>query len=146
VAGWAFAALQVIRGLTTRFDGAAVRAHLLPVAWIGGLFLWQGMQYVQSMRYLLPIYPMLAIMAASLLWWLVDWPEHGVTPASQIRARSPRTLRRRQSRPSKHPQRIWARRPETIARPDLSALTTLSTRCHAFARAFATMLLPWRTA
>jgi YYY domain-containing protein len=71
--GWAFAALQVIRCLTSRVDGAAVRAHLLPVAWIGGLFLWQGMQYVQSMRYLLPIYPMLAMMAAWLLWWLVDW-------------------------------------------------------------------------
>ena len=49
-----------------------MRAHILPVAWIGGMFLWQGLQYVQSMRYLLPIYPLLAMMAAWLLWWLVE--------------------------------------------------------------------------
>jgi YYY domain-containing protein len=49
----------------------AWRAHLLPVAWIGGMFLWQGLQFVQSMRYLLPIYPLLAIMAAWVLWRLV---------------------------------------------------------------------------
>ena len=49
------------------------RVHLLPVAWIGGMFLWQGLQYVQSMRYLLPIYPLLAIMAAWLLWGVVEW-------------------------------------------------------------------------
>jgi YYY domain-containing protein len=71
-AGWALAALQIIRGLTVRPDPAAVRAHLLPVTWIGGMFLWQGLQYVQSMRYLLPIYPLLCMMAAWLLWWLVD--------------------------------------------------------------------------
>ncbi len=73
-AGWALAAWQIGRGLTRRFapPGAdAWRAHLLPVAWIGGMFLWQGLQYVQTMRYLLPIYPMLAMMAAWLLWWLV---------------------------------------------------------------------------
>ena len=71
-AGWAFAAWQIIRGLTIRSDTRAVRAHLLPVAWIGGMFLWQGLQYVQSMRYLLPLYPILCMMAAWLLWWLVD--------------------------------------------------------------------------
>jgi len=49
------------------------RDHLLPVAWIGGMFLWQGLQYVQSMRYLLPTYPHLAIMAAWLLWGVVEW-------------------------------------------------------------------------
>jgi YYY domain-containing protein len=48
------------------------RNHILPVVWIGGMFLWQGLQYVQSMRYLLPIYPLLALMAAWFLWWLVD--------------------------------------------------------------------------
>ncbi|MGC8779669.1 MAG: DUF2298 domain-containing protein [Anaerolineae bacterium] len=48
------------------------RNHLLIVAWIGGMFLWQGLQYVQSMRYLLPIYPHLAIMAAWLLWRPVE--------------------------------------------------------------------------
>ncbi|MCU0503299.1 MAG: DUF2298 domain-containing protein, partial [Anaerolineae bacterium] len=74
-AGWALAALQVIIGLTRvpgRRPTPPFRAHLLPVAWIGGMFLWQGLQFVQSMRYLLPIYPLLAIMAAWLLWYLVE--------------------------------------------------------------------------
>ncbi len=71
-AGFAVAAFRLIRGMTLRADPAAVRAHILPVAWIGGMFLWQGLQYVQSMRYLLPIYPLLAIMAAWLLWRGVD--------------------------------------------------------------------------
>ncbi len=71
-AGWALGAWQVIRGMTLRPDGKAVRMHILPVAWIGGMFLWQGLQYVQSMRYLLPIYPTLVMMAAWLLWWIVD--------------------------------------------------------------------------
>jgi len=74
-AGWALAVLQVVLGLT-RVPGQRptppFRAHLLPVAWIGGMFLWQGLQFVQSMRYLLPIYPLLAIMAAWVLWYLVE--------------------------------------------------------------------------
>ena len=75
-AGWALAALQVVLGLTRIPRAAPDAAHfvrtLLPVAWIGGMFLWQGLQYVQSMRYLLPIYPLLAIMAAWVLWYLVE--------------------------------------------------------------------------
>jgi YYY domain-containing protein len=71
-AGWALATWQIMRGLTIKADPEAVRAHLLPVVWIGGMFLWQGLQYVQSMRYLLPIYPILCMMAAWLLWRLVD--------------------------------------------------------------------------
>ena len=74
-AGWALAALQVVLGLTRvpwQRPTPPFRAHLLPVAWIGGMFLWQGLQFVQSMRYLLPIYPLLAIMAAWLLWYLVE--------------------------------------------------------------------------
>lgn len=88
-AGWALAAFQVARGLTGsreerergrageresgRGEEARWRDHLLPVAWIGGMFLWQGLQYVQSMRYLLPIYPHMTIMAAWLLWTVVGW-------------------------------------------------------------------------
>jgi YYY domain-containing protein len=70
--GWVVAAWQVLRGLTIKPAPQSVRAHLLPVVWIGGMFLWQGMQYVQSMRYLLPLYPILCMMAAWLLWCLVD--------------------------------------------------------------------------
>ncbi len=42
--------------------------HLLPVAWAGGLFFYQGLQYVESMRYLLPIYPVLVLLGS---WFLI---------------------------------------------------------------------------
>jgi len=71
-AGWALASSQIVLSLTKRAYRRIARAHLLPVVWIGGMFFWQGLQFVQSMRYLLPIYPLLALMAAWLLWWLVD--------------------------------------------------------------------------
>jgi hypothetical protein len=41
--------------------------HLIPVLWVGLLFLHQGTQWVKSMRYFLPIYPLLALLAA---WWI----------------------------------------------------------------------------
>ena len=40
------------------------RNHLLLWGWTGLYFLWQGTAFVSSMRYLLPIYPSLAIIAA----------------------------------------------------------------------------------
>ncbi len=46
--------------------------HLLPVAWAGGLFFYQGLQFVESMRYLLPIYPILILLGSWFLLWLVD--------------------------------------------------------------------------
>lgn len=42
--------------------------HLIPVAWVATVFLQEGTQWVKSMRYFLPIYPMLAVLAA---WGLV---------------------------------------------------------------------------
>ena len=39
-------------------------AYLLPVLWAGLYFLYQGTQWTKSMRYLLPIYPMLCLCAA----------------------------------------------------------------------------------
>jgi len=41
--------------------------HLLPAFWIILVFLHQGTQFVKSIRYFLPIYPFLAMMAAYLL-------------------------------------------------------------------------------
>ena len=41
---------------------------LLPVAWVAIVFLHQGMQWVKAMRYLLPIYPALIVLAA---WFLI---------------------------------------------------------------------------
>lgn len=46
------------------------------------MFLWQGLQYVQSMRYLLPIYPLLAIMAAWLLWGVVEWANQQINKSA----------------------------------------------------------------
>lgn len=45
--------------------------HLLPVAWVVLLFGYQGMQFVKYMRYYLPLYPFLVMLAAYLLvrWW-----------------------------------------------------------------------------
>lgn len=42
--------------------------HLVPWVWATAYFLYQGTQWVKSMRYLLPIYPVLALLAA---WWIV---------------------------------------------------------------------------
>jgi YYY domain-containing protein len=78
-AGWLVATVQVavaltrIAPLTDFARRGLIKAHLLPVAWVGGMFLWQGLQYVQSMRYLLPIYPLLALMAAWVLFAILDY-------------------------------------------------------------------------
>jgi YYY domain-containing protein len=44
--------------------------HLLPLVWVMLLFLYYGGQLAKFMRYLLPIYPALALLAAFLLVWL----------------------------------------------------------------------------
>ncbi|MCC7242873.1 MAG: glycosyltransferase family 39 protein [Acidobacteria bacterium] len=56
---WSVAAWQVAVHRTRR--------HLIPVVWVGVLFLHQGGQFAMTGRYLLPIYPMLALLAAWLL-------------------------------------------------------------------------------
>lgn len=38
--------------------------HLLPLAWIGGYTLFMGTRWVMSIRYFLPVYPFLCLMAA----------------------------------------------------------------------------------
>ena len=42
-------------------------AYVVPVVWIFGFFLYQGTQFVKSLRYQLPIYPLLCIAAAVAL-------------------------------------------------------------------------------
>ena len=46
------------------------RRHLLLWIWTACYFLWQSLQYNPTMRYQLPIYPLLAMMAA---WAIFDW-------------------------------------------------------------------------
>lgn len=63
-AGWGVAAWRLFRRKEW--------VHLIPVSWVGILFLHQGTQWVKSLRYFLPIYPMLALLAAWVLVWLWD--------------------------------------------------------------------------
>ncbi len=61
-AGWAVAAARLV----WRREGK----HLLPVAWVGLMFTYQGVQFVKSMRYLLPIFAPIIMLAAWLMVWL----------------------------------------------------------------------------
>jgi YYY domain-containing protein len=47
-------------------------AHLLPWFWMSMTFFYQSVQFVKTVRYLLPIYPTMALMAAYGLIWLWD--------------------------------------------------------------------------
>jgi YYY domain-containing protein len=51
------------------FYGDDWRTHFLPLAWSGGYFVFMGTRHVMSMRYLLPIYPLMALLAA---WALAE--------------------------------------------------------------------------
>ncbi len=66
-AGFARAGWQVLH------RGQNWRLHLLPLVWTGGYFLFMGTRWVKSIRYFLPIYPFLCLLAA---WLLVDWWRH----------------------------------------------------------------------
>ena len=65
-AGFGWAGWQLLR----RWAGS--QRHLLPVAWSGLYFLWQGMQWVKPVRYFLPIYPTLILLGA---WALYELPK-----------------------------------------------------------------------
>jgi hypothetical protein len=45
------------------------QAHLLPLIWVGGFFVFMGTRWAYSMRYFLPIYPFLCLFAA---WALIE--------------------------------------------------------------------------
>ncbi len=48
------------------------RQHLLLWSWTAAYFGWQSLQFNPTMRYQLPVYPLLAMMAAWLVVWLWD--------------------------------------------------------------------------
>ncbi len=62
-AGFLWAAWRVLR------YGSGWRAHLIPLIWAGGYFLFMGTRWVKSVRYFLPIYPFLCLLAA---WALLE--------------------------------------------------------------------------
>jgi YYY domain-containing protein len=77
-AGWAAAGWQTfaspllsrqIRGIGEWLRRVFESKHLLIWVWVSGYFAWQGIQWVKSMRYLLPVYPFLAIFAG---WALIS--------------------------------------------------------------------------
>jgi hypothetical protein len=51
-------------------NGRGWHAHLLPMIWVGGYFLFMDTRWVKSIRYFLPIYPFLALLAA---WGLLEY-------------------------------------------------------------------------
>ena len=59
--------------------------HTLILFWVIGMFLFQGQQFVMTMRYMLPLYPFLTIFAAFFLFAVWDW--------TKARAQNTRTAR-----------------------------------------------------
>lgn len=59
------------------------RKHALSLIWVGGYFLFMGTRWVKSMRYFLPIYPFLCLLAA---WALLElWRRAGSNPLGRSR-------------------------------------------------------------
>ncbi len=61
--GWLWAGARLVRGR------AGALSLLLPVLWVLAYFGWLGANWVASMRYFLPLYPALALLAA---WALLE--------------------------------------------------------------------------
>jgi YYY domain-containing protein len=72
---WVVASVQLVRGACGR--------HLTPVVWSGLLMLILGSQWVPSMRYFLPIYPTLTLLAA---WGLIRLTDAAIDPSAWPRA------------------------------------------------------------
>ena len=61
----------VAGGLRLARATPAARGRALVWLWVVGYFVWMGQQWVASMRYFLPLYPALCVLAAGwlVLWW-----------------------------------------------------------------------------
>jgi 4-amino-4-deoxy-L-arabinose transferase-like glycosyltransferase len=82
-AGWIWALAELVR----RRPGAG--RHLLPVAWVAVYFGWYGTQWVCTMRYFLPVYPTLAVLAA---WALLRLSREEAVSAGGLSSLSQRRL------------------------------------------------------
>jgi YYY domain-containing protein len=76
LAAWAGSAVALGQMLSRRWREGAWQKHLLPVLWVTLFFLYQGTQWVKTMRYFYPLYPQLILLAAWLVvsaWgWIMD--------------------------------------------------------------------------
>jgi YYY domain-containing protein len=85
------AVIGAIFALAQAWRGRRWWAYLVPALWTIGFFLYQGTQYVKSIRYQLPIYPMLCVLAAALL--LFVWRRiGGLSVARRALASAPAAL------------------------------------------------------
>lgn len=82
IAAW-LAWISAVAEMVRRRAGS--ERHVLPVLWIAFVFLWNGSQFAVTMRYFLPAYPFLALLAA-----------HGlvVIATAGARAGGPRSMAR----------------------------------------------------
>lgn len=80
--GFFMALWQVLR------YGRNWQAHLLPLIWAGGYFIFMGTRWVMSTRYFLPIYPFLCLLAAwgLLEMWRWAWEKQPTAPLRRILA------------------------------------------------------------
>ena len=71
--GWPLGILTIVALLYMgwRILQGEWREHLLLWGWTGGYFIWQSTQWNPTMRYQLPIYPLLALFAA---WFIFNGP------------------------------------------------------------------------
>lgn len=86
--GFLLAAVQFLR------DRGRYGVHVLGLIWVGLNFAYWGPQFVKPMRYLLPIYPQLAIFAAYFVVSAWQWARREDWPAQLARWRPSARLRR----------------------------------------------------
>jgi Dolichyl-phosphate-mannose-protein mannosyltransferase len=67
--------------------GERWRAHLIPLVWTGGYFLFMATRWVKSIRYFLPIYPFMALFAAWAVSELWRWAKGNRNSASSVSTR-----------------------------------------------------------
>jgi hypothetical protein len=94
---WAWAAWQIFLTPYLRnrhgkvvdwIISVAQSRHLLIWIWVTGYFFWMGSSWVKSIRYQLPIYPFLTLLAAAGLMALLEWAKRRVSHAKLWRAAS----------------------------------------------------------
>jgi hypothetical protein len=87
-AGFGLAAFELVRYRKIE--------HLLPVVYVAVTFIYHAITFVKFMRYFLPIYPFLALLAAYLITWL--WGHASASDAPPAKALEPEASSKRWER------------------------------------------------